>query len=114
MQTDTIAIVVAILGVGLALWRAIDSRYKILRQDIKETNSRIDSTAGALNSRIDSTAGALNSRIDSLRQELRTDIAALHSRIDALRQELRTDIAALHSRIDALYQALFSHKDPAA
>ena len=103
MNTNTIAIIVAILGVGLALWRAIDSRHKDIRQDIKETNARIDSMASAL-----------NARIDALRQEMRTDIAALHARIDALRQEMRTDIAALHARIDALYQALFNHKDPAA
>ena len=74
MKMDTIAIIVAILGVGLALWRAIDSRHKDMRQDIKETNTRID----------------------SLRQEMRTDIGALHSRIDALYQALfnRKDPAA--------------------
>ena len=67
MNTDTIAIIVAIVGVGLALWRAIDSRYKDLRQDIT-----------------------------SLRQEMRTDIGALHSRIDNLYQALfsRKDPAA--------------------
>ena len=62
MNTHTIAIIVAILGVGLGLWRAIatirqdvDSRHKDLRQDLSE-----------------------------IRQELR----ALHSRIDALYQAL--------------------------
>ena len=92
MNPDTIAIIVAVLavlvtvlGTGLALWRAIDSRYKDLRQDIKETNSRIDSMEGRLNSRID----ALDSRIDTLD-------------------------ARFTARIDALYQALFSHKKPAA
>ena len=89
MNTDTIAIIVAVLGVGLALWRAVDSRYKDLRQDIKETNSRIDSMATGLHSRIDSMATGLHSRIDSM-------------------------AAGLHSRIDALYQALFSRNDPAA
>ena len=85
MHMDTIAIIVAILGVGLALWRAIgtirheaDSRHKNLRQDLAE-----------------------------LRQEMRADIAALNSRIDTLD-------ARFTSRIDALYQALFTHKDPAA
>ena len=85
MHLDTIAIIVAILGVGLALWRAIarfrqdvDSRHKDLRQDLAE-----------------------------LRQEMRADIAALNSRIDSLD-------ARFTSRIDALYQALFTHKDPAA
>ena len=81
MNTDT----VAILGVGLALWRAMDSRHKDTRQGMA-----------------------------ALRQEVHAEIATLNVRIDALRQELRTDIAALHSRIDALYQALFNHKDPAA
>ena len=33
VNTDTIAIIVANLGVGLALWRAIDSRHKDTRQD---------------------------------------------------------------------------------
>ena len=64
MNTDTIAVIVAVLGVGLALWRAIDSRYKDLRQDIKETNSRIDSMAAGLHSRIDALYQALFSRND--------------------------------------------------
>ena len=59
--------------------------FRWLRQDIKETNTRIDSLEEKIN-----------------------------SRIEALRQEMRTDIGALHSRIDNLYQALFNHKDPAA
>ncbi len=67
MHTDTIAIIVAILGVGLALWRAIDSRHKDARQDMA-----------------------------ALRQDMRSDIAALNSRIDALYQALfsRKDPAA--------------------
>ena len=78
MNTDTVAIIVAVLGVGLALWRAVDSRYKDLRQDIKETNSRIDSMATGLHSRIDSMAAGLHSRIDALYQALfsRNDPAA--------------------------------------
>ncbi len=59
MHTDTIAIIVAIPGVGLALWRAIDSRHKDARQDMA-----------------------------ALRQDMRADIAALNSRIDALYQAL--------------------------
>ena len=85
VNLDTIVIIVAILGVGLALWRAIDSRHKdtrqdlaALRQEIKETNARIDSMGSTLNARIESVASALNARIDNL------------------------------------YQALLSHKDPAA
>ena len=77
--------------------------FRWLRQDIKETNARID----ALNNRIHSLEEKVNNLIDSM-------AAALNSRIDALRQEMRTDIGALHSRIDSLYQALFNHKDPAA
>ena len=95
-MSDTTPIILVVIGTGVTLLGILAgllvSQYRILRldlaalrQDIKETNARIDSTAGTLNSRIDS-----------------------------LRQELRTDIAALHSRIDALYQALFNHKDPAA
>ena len=74
MNTDTIAIIVAVLGVGLALWRSMDSRYKDLRQDIKETNARID----GLDSRIDAMEGRLNNRIDNLYQALfnRKDPAA--------------------------------------
>lgn len=70
VSTDTIAIIVAILGVGLALQRAIDSRYKDLRQDIKETSARIDSMGSTLNARIESVASALNARIDALYQAL--------------------------------------------
>ena len=64
MHTDTIAIIVAVLGVGLALWRAMDSRYKDLRQDIKETNSRIDALDARFTSRIDALYQALFSRKD--------------------------------------------------
>ena len=95
-MSDTTPIILAVIGTGVtllgilaglmvSLFRILRLDLAALRQDIKETNARIDSTAGTLNSRIDS-----------------------------LRQEMRTDIAALHSRIDALYQALFNHKDPAA
>ena len=59
MNTDTIAIIVAVLGSGFALWRAIDSRHKDTHQD---------------------TA--------ALRQEMRAGIEALNSRIDALYQAL--------------------------
>lgn len=106
-MSDTNQVILAVVGTGITLLGILVGllvfQFRILRQDIKETNSRIDSAAGAL-----------NARIDSLRQEMRTDIAALHARIDSLRQEMHTDIAALHARIDSLYQALFNHKDPAA
>ena len=92
MNADTIAIIVAILGVGLALWRAIAT----IRQDIVDIRRDIDSRHKEL-----------RQEIDSRHKESRQDMAAL-------RQELRTDIGALHGRIDALYQALFNHKDPAA
>ena len=88
-MSDTNQIILAVVGTGITLLGILVgllvSQFRILRQDIKETNARIDSTAGTLNARIDS-----------------------------LRQEMRTDIAALHARIDSLYQALFNHKDPAA
>ena len=56
----------------------MDSRYKDLRQDIKETNSRIDSMAAALNARIDTLDARFTSRIDALYQALfsRKDPAA--------------------------------------
>ena len=66
MNPDTIAIIVAVLavlvtvlGTGLALWRAMDSRYKDLRQDIKETNSRLDTLDARFTSRIDALYQAL-------------------------------------------------------
>ena len=83
-MSDATQIILAVIGTGitllgilaglvLALWRAMDSRHKDLsqaiadmRQDIKETNARVD----------------------ALRQEMRTDIAALHARIDNLYQAL--------------------------
>lgn len=57
VNTDTIAIIVAIVGVGLALWRAMDSRYKELREDIKAMDARFTS-------RIDNLYQALFSRKD--------------------------------------------------
>ena len=110
MHLDTIAIIVAILGVGLALWRAMDSRHKDIRQDmaglrqaIKETNARIDTLEGRLSARID----AMDNRIDTMEGRLNARIDALDDRIDALE-------GRLNARIDALYQGLFSRKDPAA
>lgn len=67
MNTDTFAIIVAILGVGLALWRAIatirhdvDSRHKDLRQGLAEIRQELR----ALHSRIDAHFHALFSRKD--------------------------------------------------
>ena len=92
MHADTIAIIVAILGVGLALWRAIAS----IRQDVTTLRQEVRADIAALDNRIDAMEGRLNARI-----------AALDNRIDTLD-------ARFTSRIDALYQALFSHKNPAA
>ena len=74
MNPDTIAIIVAILGVGLGLWRAIAT----IRQDVTTLRQEV------------------RADIAGLRQEMRTDIAALHGRIDALYQALfsRKDPAA--------------------
>ena len=65
MNPDTIAIVVAILGLGL--WRAIasirqdvDSRHKDLRQDLAEIRQELR----ALHARIDALYQALFSRKD--------------------------------------------------
>ena len=70
VKTDTIAIIVAILGVGLALWRAIAT----IRQDVIALRQEMRADTEALNSRID----ALHSRIDALYQALfsRKDPAA--------------------------------------
>jgi predicted nucleic acid-binding Zn-ribbon protein len=81
MNTDTIAIIVAILGVGLGLWRAVAT----IRQDVT-----------ALRQEVRGDIAGLRQEMAALRQELRTDIAALHSRIDNLYQALfsRKDPAA--------------------
>ena len=64
MNTHTIAIIVANLGVGLALWRAIDSRHKDTRQDMSALRQEIHADIAALNSRIDALYQALFSRKD--------------------------------------------------
>lgn len=54
-------------GVGLALWRAIDGRYKDLRQDIvsiRQEMAEIRQDVRSLHSRIDSLYQALFSRKD--------------------------------------------------
>lgn len=69
-MSDTTPIILAVIGTGVTLLGIMAgllvSLFRILRQDIKETNSRID----------------------SLRQEIRADVAALHNRIDNLYQAL--------------------------
>ena len=64
--TDTIAIIVAILGVGFALWRAIAS----IRQDITALRQEVRADIAALTSRIDTLAARFTSRIDALYQAL--------------------------------------------
>ena len=78
MNPDTIAIIVAVLavlvtvlGTGLTLWRAIDSRYKDLRQDIdnrhkegRQDMAEIRQELRALNNRIDALYQALFSHKD--------------------------------------------------
>lgn len=56
MNPDTIAIIVAVIGTGLALWRAMDSRYKDLRQEIRALHARIDALYQALFNRKDPAA----------------------------------------------------------
>ena len=88
-MSDTAQIILAVIGTGVTLLGILAglllALFRLLRQDIKETNTRIDALEGRLNARID----ALDKRIDTLD-------------------------ARFTSRIDALYQALFSRKDPAA
>ena len=66
MHADTIAIIVAILGVGLALWRAIAS----IRQDITVLRQEVRADIAALTSRIDTLDARFTSRIDTLYQAL--------------------------------------------
>lgn len=73
MNIDTVAIIVAMLGVGLALWRAIDSRHRDTDQDTAELRQEMRADFEALNFRIN----ALHSRVDGLYQVLfsRSDTA---------------------------------------
>lgn len=64
MNTDTIAIIVAILGVGLALWRVIDSRHKDIRQDMAALRQELRAEIAAINNRIDNLFQALFSHKD--------------------------------------------------
>ena len=64
MNTDTIAIIVAILGVGLALWSAIDSRHKDTRQDMAALRQEMHADIAVFNARIDALYQALFSRKD--------------------------------------------------
>ena len=64
--TDTIAIIVAILGVGFALWRAIAS----IRKDITALRQEVRADIAALTSRIDTLDARFTSRIDTLYQAL--------------------------------------------
>ena len=64
MNTDTSAIIVAILGVGLALGRAIDSRHKDIRQDMAALRQELRAEIAAINNRIDSLFQALFSHKD--------------------------------------------------
>ena len=65
-MSDTTQIILAVIGTGITLLGILVgllvSLFRILRQDIKETNARID----ALDNRIDVMEGRLNSRIDAL------------------------------------------------
>ena len=64
MHTDILAIMVAIPGVGLALWRAIDSWHKDTRQDMAALRQEVRASIAALNSRIDALYQAMVGRQD--------------------------------------------------
>lgn len=68
---------ITVVGVGGALAGLILTGNRGLRQDMARTGSE-------LRQDIKET----NARVDALRQEMRTDIASLHSRIDNLYQAL--------------------------
>lgn len=74
MTTDTVAIIVAVVGTGLALWRAIAS----IRQDVIVLRQEVRADIAALRQEIRSEIAAVNNRIDNLYQALfsRKDPAA--------------------------------------
>ncbi len=69
MHTDTIAIIVAILGGGLGLWRAIAT----IRQDLTTLRQEVRADIAGLRQEM---------------AEIRQDVRSLHFRIDNLYQAL--------------------------
>ena len=73
-MSDTTPVILAVVGTGITLLGVLVgllvSLFRMLRQDLKETNARIDTMEGRLNARIESAATGLNSRIDALYQAL--------------------------------------------
>ena len=70
MKIDTFVTIVAVAGTSLALWRAIDSCYKAIRQDLAELRQEVRAHIATLNSRIDSLDARFTSHIDALYQAL--------------------------------------------
>ena len=73
MKTDTFVTIVAVAGISLALWRAIDSRFKAIRRDLAELRQEVRVHIAALNSPIDSLDARFTSRIDGGYQALLSD-----------------------------------------
>ena len=87
-MSDTAQIILAVIGTGITLLGILAgllvSLFRILRldtntirqemveirQEIKETNTRIESLEGRLNARIDTLDARFTSRIDALYQAL--------------------------------------------
>ena len=67
ITTTIITTGVALAGLQITILVLL---FRWLRQDIKETNVRIDSLEEKVNARIDSLAATLNSRIDNLYQAM--------------------------------------------
>ena len=67
-MSDTAQIILAVIGTGVTLLGILAgllvSLFRILRQDIKETNARVDSMASTFNSRLDALYQALFSHKD--------------------------------------------------
>ena len=63
MKTDIFVTIVAVAGTSLALWPAIDSRFKAIRQDLAELRQEVRAHIAALNSRIDSLDARFTSHI---------------------------------------------------
>jgi ABC-type transporter Mla subunit MlaD len=94
--------------------------FRDVRNDISETNKRVNVMGDALNRRIDALADTLNKRIDTLENTLnrridtvmgmvgdvRKEIAETNKRIDALGDSLNKRIDDTNKRIDVLYELL--------
>ena len=79
-----------------------------VRQDVRQTNERIDEARTEMSGRVNELRIEMNTRIDDLRTEMSGRIDQTNERIDEARAEMNTRIDDLAKQLDSRYARLMA------